>query len=133
MTSSIEPSSGAGPSLWRHRDFRRYLSGQAASVTGSAISSVVIPVLAVVEWDATSAEVAWLTFLGQLPPALPALHAGALANRHSKRKQMITGDLVSADAPAGVPVAAAQLDAHASRRFAQRGPAADEDRRRPLP
>ncbi|GLV88366.1 hypothetical protein Slala03_80550 [Streptomyces lavendulae subsp. lavendulae] len=76
MTSSTEPSSGAGPSLWRHRDFRRYLSGQAASVTGSAISSMVIPVLAVLEWDATTAEVAWLTFLGQLPPALPALHWG---------------------------------------------------------
>ncbi|WPW33300.1 MFS transporter [Streptomyces atratus] len=108
MTSSTDPSSpGARPSLWRHRDFRRYLTGQAASVTGSSISSMVIPVLAVLELDATTAEVAWLTCLGQLPPALLALHAGALADRHSKRKQMITGDLVSAAALASVPVAAA--------------------------
>ncbi|MEU9190137.1 MFS transporter [Streptomyces sp. NPDC048484] len=97
----------ADSSLWRHRDFRRYLTGQAASVTGSSISSMVIPVLAVLELDATTAEVAWLTFLGQLPPALLALHAGALADRHSKRKQMITGDLSSAAALATVPVAAA--------------------------
>ncbi|MFD8609686.1 MFS transporter [Streptomyces sp. NPDC059631] len=107
MTSSADPSSAARPSLWRHRNFRRYLTGQAASVTGSSISSMVIPVLAVLELDATAAEVAWLAFLGQLPPALLALHAGALADRHSKRKQMITGDLVSAAALASVPVAAA--------------------------
>lgn len=109
MTSSTDPSSSPGtrPSLWRHRNFRRYLTGQAASVTGSSISSMVIPVLAVLELDATTAEVAWLTFLGQLPPALLALHAGALADRHSKRRQMITGDLVSAAALASVPVGAA--------------------------
>ncbi|WP_030841472.1 MFS transporter [Streptomyces sp. NRRL S-475] len=110
MTSCADPSStgaAARPSLWRHRNFRRYLTGQAASVTGSSVSAMVIPVLAVLELDATTAEVAWLTFLGQLPPALLALHAGALADRHSKRKQMITGDLVSAAALASVPVAAA--------------------------
>ncbi|MFJ1974072.1 MFS transporter [Streptomyces sp. NPDC087903] len=109
MPSSTDPSSlpGARPSLWRHRNFRRYLTGQAASVTGSSISTMVIPVLAVLELDATTAEIAWLTFLGQLPPALLALHAGALADRHAKRKQMITGTLVSAAALASVPVAAA--------------------------
>ncbi|MFF0228540.1 MFS transporter [Streptomyces sp. NPDC004629] len=109
MTSSTDPSSSPGtrPSLWRHRNFRRYLTGQAASVTGSSISSMVIPVLAVLELDATTAEVAWLTFLGQLPPALLALHAGALADRHSKRKQMIVGDLVNATSLVSVPVAAA--------------------------
>ncbi|WP_329164333.1 MFS transporter [Streptomyces sp. NBC_01267] len=109
MTSSIDPSSSLAtrPSLWRQRNFRRYLTGQAASVTGSSISTMVIPVLAVLELDATTAEVAWLTFLGQLPPALLALPAGALADRHSKRKQMITGDLISAAALASVPVAAA--------------------------
>ncbi|MFF4352523.1 hypothetical protein [Streptomyces sp. NPDC001530] len=49
-----------------------------------------IPVLAVLELDASTAQVAWLTFLGQLPPALLALHAGALGDRHSKWRQMIT-------------------------------------------
>jgi MFS family permease len=108
MTSSADPSPSPSdrPSLRRHRDFRRYLTGQAASVTGSSVSAMVIPVLAVLDLDATTAEVAWLTFLGQLPPALLALHAGALADRHAKRKQMITGDLISAAALASVPVAA---------------------------
>lgn len=97
----------SGTSLWRHRDFRRYLTGQATSVAGSSVSAMAIPVLAVLELNASAAQVAWLTFVGQLPPALLALHAGALADRHSKRRQMIIGDLVSATALTTVPIAAA--------------------------
>ncbi|MET9778818.1 MFS transporter [Streptomyces sp. NPDC006367] len=109
MTSWTDPATttASGDSLWRHRDFRRYLTGQAASVTGSSITQMALPVLAVLHLDATTAQVAWLSFLGQLPPALLALHAGALADRHSKRRQMITGDLVSAAVLATIPVAAA--------------------------
>ncbi|KUN90061.1 MFS transporter permease [Streptomyces bungoensis] len=108
MSSPCDPiSSAGGTSLWRHQDFRRYLTGQAASVAGSSISAMALPVLAVLELDASPAQVAWITFMGQLPPALLALYAGALADRRSKRKQMITGDLVSAAALASVPTAAA--------------------------
>ncbi|MFF4448232.1 MFS transporter [Streptomyces sp. NPDC001502] len=105
---TVSPESATVPaSLWRHRDFRRYLTGQTAGVAGSSITSMALPVLAVLELDATAGQVAWLAFLGQLPPALLALHAGALADRHSKRRQMIIGDLVSAAALATVPLAAA--------------------------
>ncbi|MFF9914723.1 MFS transporter [Streptomyces sp. NPDC013457] len=109
MTSCTEPPStpNSRTPLWRHRDFRRYLTGQAASVAGSSITQMALPVLAVLHLDATTAQVALLTFLGQLPPALLALHAGALADRRSKRRQMITGDLISAAVLTTVPVAAA--------------------------
>ncbi|WP_282697639.1 MFS transporter [Streptomyces sp. CC208A] len=110
MTSCAEsPSTPASSStsLWRHRDFRRYLTGQTASVAGSSITQMALPVLAVLHLDATAAQVAWLAFLGQLPPALLALHAGALADRYSKRRQMITGDLASAAVLTTVPVSAA--------------------------
>lgn len=109
MTSCAEPPAPpdpSGDSLWRHRDFRRYLTGQAASVAGSSITQMALPVLAVLHLDATTAQVAWLVFLGQLPPALLALHVGALADRRSKRRQMITGDLVSAIVLTTVPVSA---------------------------
>lgn len=105
MTTSAD--SAAKASLWRHRNFRTFLIGQSANVAGSSVSSMVIPVLAVVELNATPGQVAWLAFLGLLPPALLALHAGALADRHSKRHQMIIGDLVSAAALTTIPVAAA--------------------------
>ncbi|MFJ4151929.1 MFS transporter [Streptomyces galbus] len=106
MPSCAETPSAVGVSLWRHRDFRRYLTGQAASVAGSSITQMALPVLAVLHLNASTAQVAWLAFLGQLPSALLALHAGALADRHSKRRQMIAGDLVSASVLATVPVAA---------------------------
>ncbi|WND40743.1 MFS transporter (plasmid) [Streptomyces sp. BB1-1-1] len=107
MTSSPDSAAPPEPSLWRHRNFRTFLIGQSANVTGSSISSMVIPVIAVLELHATTSQVAWLAFLGLLPPALLALHAGALADRHSKKRQMIIGDLVSAAALTTVPVAAA--------------------------
>lgn len=107
MTSRTDADETPATSLWRHRDFRRYLTGQTASVAGSSVSSMAIPVLAVLELNATAVQVAWLMFLGQFPPALLALHAGALGDRHSKKRQMITSDLVSAAALATVPAAAA--------------------------
>lgn len=96
MPPCTEAPTATGTSLGRHRDFRRYLTGQAASVAGSSITQMALPVLAVLQLDATTAQVAWLAFLGQLPPALLALRAGALADRHSERRQVITGDLVGA-------------------------------------
>jgi hypothetical protein len=62
VTSS--PDFTAPASLWRHRDFRRYLTGQTASVAGSSITSMALPVLAVLELDATTGQVVLLTFLG---------------------------------------------------------------------
>ncbi|MFF5488733.1 MFS transporter [Streptomyces virginiae] len=106
MTTAHDPST-ASASLWRHRDFRRYLTGQSASVAGSSISTVALSVLAVNGLDATTSQVSAIAFLGQLPPALLALTAGAFADRYAKRTLMITGDLVSAAALATVPVAAA--------------------------
>lgn len=106
MSTPLE-SSAVSASLWRHRDFRRYLTGQTASVAGSSISSMALRVLAVHQRYATTGQVALLAFVGQLPPALLALHAGALADRYTKRRQMITGDLAGAAVPATVPVAAA--------------------------
>ncbi|MEU7354840.1 DUF5999 family protein [Streptomyces albidoflavus] len=50
-------------------------------MAGSSITQMALPVLAVLHLDASTAQVAWLMFLGQLPPALFALHAGALADR----------------------------------------------------
>ncbi|MEU8625060.1 hypothetical protein [Streptomyces sp. NPDC048669] len=77
MSTPLE-SSAVSASLWRHRDFRRYLTGQTSSVAGSSISSMALRVLAVLQRNATTGQVALVAFVGQLPPALLALHAGAL-------------------------------------------------------
>ncbi|MFD7256835.1 MFS transporter [Streptomyces sp. NPDC059874] len=105
--SSSQDPTAAASSLWRHRAFRLYLAGEAASVTGSSLSVVVIPLLAVVELEASTCQVALPAVVGQSPPLLFALHAGVIAERRPKRPVMICGDLVSAAAVLSLPLGAA--------------------------
>ncbi|QYX75145.1 MFS transporter [Streptomyces akebiae] len=75
-------------------------------MAGSPVSSVAVPYLAVVELNASTAQVPALAFLSQLPSLLVALHAGALADRHPKRPLMIGGDLVCVIVLLTLPLAA---------------------------
>ncbi|MFF0033842.1 hypothetical protein ACFYS7_38035 [Streptomyces avermitilis] len=76
MTPRAETSSASGTSLWRHGDFRRYLTGQAASVAGSSITQMALPVLAVLHLDATPPRSpGWRSSDSSLPrysPFMPA-------------------------------------------------------------
>ncbi|MDI3390661.1 MFS transporter [Streptomyces sp. B-S-A8] len=93
--------------LWRHPGFRLYLTGQCASLSGSAVSTVAVPAIAVLDLYATVTQVAVLTFLGQLPSFMVALPAGVLADRYSKRFLMIAGDLIAAVIVVSIPISAA--------------------------
>ncbi len=75
------------------------------SLSGSAVSTVALPALAVLELHASTTEVAVLAFLGQLPNAF-ALWAGALSDRHPKRPQLIASDLAAAAALVTTPASA---------------------------
>jgi MFS family permease len=94
-------------SLWQHADFRRFWAAQAADVCGSSLSTVAVPLVAVVTLHATTWEAAVLATVQRLPPLLLSLHAGAWCDRRRKRPLMVTTDLVSGVAMATVPVAAA--------------------------
>lgn len=117
MTATPEPTPRPAPvsapepvdtrALWRHRPYLLYVAGEATSVVGSSVSSVAMPYLAVVELNASTAEVSALAFLTQLPSLLFALHAGAMADRHPKRPLMVGGDLVCVAVLLTVPLAAA--------------------------
>ncbi|MEE4495097.1 MULTISPECIES: MFS transporter [unclassified Streptomyces] len=100
-------SAPAADSLWRHIDFRRYWLGQAANVCGSSLSSVAVPLVAVVTLHATTWEAGVLATVQKLPPLLFSLHAGAWCDRRRKRPLMVATDIVSGLAMATVPAAAA--------------------------
>ncbi|MFF5809023.1 MFS transporter [Streptomyces sp. NPDC012746] len=87
------------------RPFRYLLGSETASLSGSAVSGVALPALAVLELHSTTTEVALLAFVGRLPSTL-ALWAGALSDRYDKRRQLIASDLVAAGALATVPAGA---------------------------
>ncbi|MCX4784000.1 MULTISPECIES: MFS transporter [unclassified Streptomyces] len=95
----------AKTTTWSRPAFRFLLGSEAVTLSGSAVSAVALPALAVLELHASTTEVAVLAFLGQLPNAV-ALWAGALSDRHPKRPQLIASDLTAAGALVTVPVAA---------------------------
>jgi MFS family permease len=96
---------GVVPPLLRDRVFRRYWGASTVSMFGDQISSVALPLTAVLVLRAGAAEMGFLTALTWLPSLLFALHAGAwLDRRGQRRKAMIIADLGRSAALATIPV-----------------------------
>ncbi len=64
-------------SPFRHRDFRLLLLGQITSQLGTQVSSVAIPLLAVVTLQASPLQLGLVTASGTIAFALIGLPAGA--------------------------------------------------------
>src|ERR1700753_3026168 len=93
------------PPLLRDQVFRRYWGASTVSMFGDQISSVALPLTAVLVLRSDAAEMGFLTALTWLPSLLFALHAGAwLDRRGQRRKAMILADLGRAAALATIPV-----------------------------
>ena len=96
---------GLVPPLLRDRVFRRFWGASTVSMFGDQISSVALPLTAVLVLRSDAAEMGFLTALTWLPSLLFALHAGAwLDRRGQRRKAMILADLGRAAALATIPV-----------------------------
>ncbi|WP_405603366.1 MFS transporter [Streptomyces sp. NBC_00081] len=100
-------TSATDSSLLRHREFRLYWTGQASDVLGSSLSSVAIPLVAVVTLHATTWEAAILAAVQKTPPLLFSLPAGAWCDRVRKRPLMVATSLVCAAVTGSIPLAAA--------------------------
>ncbi|MFK0047862.1 MFS transporter [Streptomyces sp. NPDC090741] len=107
------PTKFAGPggpvprsSLRGDWTFGIYLVGDAASLIGTSVHAVALPVLAVLHLQATPAQVAHLYLLIQAPNFVMALPAGALADRYAPKTLLIATDLAAAGLVAAVPAAA---------------------------
>lgn len=93
--------------LRAHRDFRLLWAGQSISDVGTSVSSVVIPLVAVVYLNASAFEVGVLSALEWLPWLLIGLPAGVWVDRSRSRPLLIWTDLLRMLFIASVPVAAA--------------------------
>ncbi|WP_033819255.1 MFS transporter, partial [Kitasatospora sp. MBT63] len=96
---------GRGP-LLRHRDFRLLLSGAATSQFGSQVTLVALPLVAVLELDASPFQVGLLTAAETAAFLLVGLPAGAWLDRVRRLPVLIRADLVRCLAVASVPLAA---------------------------
>jgi MFS family permease len=100
---------GSGPGrralLFRHRDFRLFWAGQTASVFGTQVTAVALPLLAALTLGAGAAGVSAVATASFLPNLAVPLFAGAWLESRRKRPAMITADLTRALALAIIPVA----------------------------
>ncbi len=90
------PAASRPPSLIHHRDFVQLWIGDTGSQLGAALGSLAIPYLAVTALDATPFQMGLLAALSGIGFLLIALPAGAIVDRRSKRRVMMTADLFRA-------------------------------------
>jgi MFS family permease len=104
MTTSTTPVAPPPP-LARNRNFGLLWFGEGVSVLGNATTSVLLPLLAVVGFDAGAGWMGALTAAAWVPWLLIGLPAGAWVDRLPARRVMIASDVVAAVTLASVPVA----------------------------
>ena len=94
------------PLLRENPRFRRFWLGQSISLVGDQVSLIALPLTAVLVLDANAAQMGYLAAAELMPNLLFSLHAGAWADRRSrKRHTMIATDLGRALLIGSIPVA----------------------------
>jgi MFS family permease len=99
--------SNPGPrrSLLRDRDFVLMWGGQTVSQTGSQVTVLALPLVAIVVLNASTFQVGLLSVMTTSAYLFASLPAGMLIDRGSKRRTMLVCDLVALVTLATVPVA----------------------------
>jgi MFS family permease len=104
--SDTTATAGVKPrSLFRQRDFVLLFTGQTASLFGTQITFVAVPLTAVLLLDATPLEAGVLGALDMVPFLLFGLFVGVWLDRRARRPVIIAADVVRAAALAWVPIA----------------------------
>ncbi|MFI5588220.1 MFS transporter [Amycolatopsis sp. NPDC051758] len=103
MTGGTERKRGG---LWRHRDFRLLWAGETTSRLGSNVTTVALPLVAVLVLHAGTVTVSLIAAAAWVPWLVLGLPAGAWIDRLPHRPVMLLCDVVSALLFVSVPVAA---------------------------
>ena len=106
MTTHTTPVAPPPP-LARNRNFGLLWFGEGVSVLGNATTSVLLPLLAVVGFDAGPGWMGALTAAAWAPWLLIGLPAGAWVDQLPARRVMVLSDLAAAVTLASVPLASA--------------------------
>jgi hypothetical protein len=96
----------AAPTLWRNRAFLRLWFAGIVSGVGGQITTLALPLTAVVALDATPADMGLLRGAGILPDVLLVLFAGVWVDRVRRQSILIGADLGRAVLLGSIPLAA---------------------------
>ncbi len=94
------------PSLNRHRDFNKLWLGQGISAFGTEITTLALPLTAILILDASATQIGVMSALRELAFLGPLLFFGVLVDRMRRRPLMIGTDLARAFVIGLVPVLA---------------------------
>jgi MFS family permease len=92
------------PSLWRNRSFVALLAAQTVSLSGTQVTALALPTLAILSLHAGPAQVGLLVALPWLPLPLLGPFAGVIVDRFRRRPIMVAADLIRAVTLLSVPV-----------------------------
>lgn len=104
--AALDVGSTRGGGLRRNRDFLLLWAGEAASVTGAGMTSVLLPLIAVQLLDASPTWMGIIAAATWLPWLVVGLPIGAWVDGRSPRAVMIAANAASMLAYVSVPVAA---------------------------
>jgi MFS family permease len=102
----------AGFALLREREFARLFAGRLISAFGTAMTPIALPFAVLDDLGGGASRVGLLVAVGSLTQIAMQLFAGALADRGSRRSQMVGADLLAAGAQG--TIAALLLSGHAT-------------------
>jgi MFS family permease len=102
--SESSPAHAVTTRLRDDRDFRRYWLARMASLSGSLVTAVAMPVL-VYRLSHSAGLTALTTTLEALPYLVVGLFAGALGDRLDRKRVMVAADLANVAVVGSVPVA----------------------------
>ncbi|MFF8908734.1 MFS transporter [Streptomyces olivaceoviridis] len=100
---AASPPAGGVP-LRENRVFRAYWVGEAVTLAGTSVHGVALPVIAVLELDASPGQVSLLAATATVPAFVLALPAGVAGDRYPKKRITIGTDLAAAAVVPVVPV-----------------------------
>jgi MFS family permease len=90
-------------SLWRDRTFVTLWAGQAVSEIGSALTGLILPLLAITTLHASTKEVGTMKATAAIAVMLASIPAGVFVDRTGKRSMMIACDAARGLVLASVP------------------------------
>jgi len=105
-TVEDRPAESVLPRLSAHRSFMLLWAGQTVSMLGSNVSTVVVPLVAVVTLNASGFQVGMLNFVQTLPFLILSLFTGVLVDRVRRRPLLIAADLGRTVAVGAIPLLA---------------------------
>ena len=90
--------------LWLHANFRKLWAGQSASLLGSQIAGIAVPLAAILVLDATAMQMGILAAMGGVP-ALIGIYLGVWVDRRRRAPIVVGADIGRAVLLGLVPVA----------------------------